>query len=106
MRLNRNDVFNIAVTMETLEHVPPQMVDAYLRKIAEHLEGYFFVTVPNEKGIVFLAKWLAKKILSKDAESYSISELANATLGRMDLVARREHKGFDHWLKTLKNTST
>ena len=96
MRLNSNDVFNIAVAMETLEHVPPQIVDGYLRKIAQHLEGYFFVTVPNEKGIVFLAKWLAKKILSKDAESYTLSELVNATRGRMDLVARREHKGFDY----------
>lgn len=96
MRLNDNDIFNIAVAMETLEHVPPQMVDGYLRKIAHHLDGYLFITVPNEKGIVFLAKWFAKKLLSRDAEHYSLSELANATLGRMALVARREHKGFDY----------
>jgi 2-polyprenyl-3-methyl-5-hydroxy-6-metoxy-1,4-benzoquinol methylase len=96
MDLNDNDVFNIAVAMETLEHVPPQLIDRYLRKIAQHLEGYFFVTVPNEKGIVFLTKWLAKKILSRDAERYSLSELVNATLGRIDLVTRLEHKGFDY----------
>jgi 2-polyprenyl-3-methyl-5-hydroxy-6-metoxy-1,4-benzoquinol methylase len=98
MRLNRDDVFSIAVAMETLEHVPPQMVDGYLQKISQHLDGYFFVTVPNEKGIVFLAKWLVKKFLSKDGEHYTLSELTNATLGRMDLVARREHKGFDYGL--------
>ncbi len=96
MHLKSTDIFSIAVAMETLEHVPPQMIDGFLQKIAEHLEGYFFVTVPNEKGMVFLAKWLAKKLLSKDAETYSITELANATLGRMDLIARREHKGFDY----------
>jgi 2-polyprenyl-3-methyl-5-hydroxy-6-metoxy-1,4-benzoquinol methylase len=81
MRLNRNDVFNIAVAMETLEHVPPESVDGYLRKIAQRLEGYIFVTVPNEKGLVFLIKWLAKKILSGDVESYTLSELTNAILG-------------------------
>lgn len=102
MRLKSSDVFDIAVAMETLEHVPPNMVDGYIRKIAQHLEGYFFVTVPNEKGVVFLAKWLATRILSKDAEHYSLSELANATLGRMDLVARREHKGFDY-VSLVKN---
>lgn len=96
MHLNSNDVFNIAVAMETLEHVPPEMVDGYLRKIAQHLDGYLFVTVPNEKGFVFLAKWIVKKIFSKDAEDYSLAELINATLGRMERVARREHKGFDY----------
>lgn len=96
MNLTSIDVFNIAVAMETLEHVPPQMVDGYLQKIAQHLRGYFFITIPNEKGIILLVKWLAKKILSKDAEHYTFSELVNATLGRMDLVDRREHKGFDY----------
>jgi len=96
MQLDSDDTFNIVVAMETLEHVPPEMVDGYLRKIAQHLEGYLFVTVPNEKGIVFLAKWLVKKVLSKDSDKYSFSELVNATLGRMTLVDRREHKGFDY----------
>lgn len=96
MHLEKDDIFSIAVSMETLEHVPPQMVDGYLRKIAQHLDGYFFVTVPNEKGILFLTKWLIKKTLRADVQHYTISELINATLGRMDRVARREHKGFDY----------
>jgi 2-polyprenyl-3-methyl-5-hydroxy-6-metoxy-1,4-benzoquinol methylase len=94
--LNNKDIFNIAVAMETLEHVPLQLVDGSLRKIAQHLDGYFFVTVPNEKGFLFLTKWLIKKSFTKDATHYSLSELANATLGRMDLVDRHEHKGFDY----------
>lgn len=96
MHLTSSDIFNLAVSMETLEHIPPKMVDDYLRKIAQHLRGYFFITVPNEKGIVFLGKWISKKILSNDDQNYTLSELINATLGRMDLVARREHKGFDY----------
>ena len=96
MCLDRNDIFSLAVAMETLEHIPPQILDSYLQKIAQHLDGYFFVSVPNEKGILFLTKWMLKKAFSKDAEQYSISELINATLGRMDRVARREHKGFDY----------
>jgi 2-polyprenyl-3-methyl-5-hydroxy-6-metoxy-1,4-benzoquinol methylase len=96
MRLDKNDTFNIAVAMETLEHVPPQMVDEYLSKVAQHLDGYFFVSVPNEKGIFFLAKWIIKKIFTKDAQHYSFTELTNATLGRMEKVTRLEHKGFDY----------
>ncbi len=98
MHLSSKEVFNISVAMETLEHIPPPMVDGYLRKIAQHTKGYFFVTVPNEKGIIFLAKWLTKKIFSRDAEKYTLSELINATLGRLDLVTRNEHKGFDYEL--------
>lgn len=96
MCLSAHDRFHVAVSMETLEHVPPHLVDGYLRKIAEHLDGYLFVTVPNEKGVFFLTKWLLKKWVSKDAETYSMRELVNATLGRMDRVERKQHKGFDY----------
>jgi len=96
MALDDDDVFDIGVVMETLEHIPPQLVDGYLEKMARHLDGYFFATVPNEKGIVFLSKWLVKKLLSRDAAPYSFAELINATLGRMTHVSRREHKGFDY----------
>lgn len=96
MHLSAADTFDVAVVMETLEHVPPELVDGYLRKISEHLNGYLFITVPNEKGLLFLAKWAAKKLLRGDSDQYSLSELLNATLGRMNRVARREHKGFDY----------
>jgi len=96
MVLNSKDIFRIAIAMETLEHIPPEMLDGYLQKIAQHLDGYFFVTVPNEKGLFFLIKWLTKKIFSKDSEPYTLAEMFNATLGRMERVTRREHKGFDY----------
>ena len=96
MALTGKDRFDVAVAMETLEHVPPELVDGYLEKISQHLDGYFFITVPNEKGLVFLVKWTLKKLLSKDAHAYSLSEVVNATLGRMHRVKRNEHKGFDY----------
>jgi 2-polyprenyl-3-methyl-5-hydroxy-6-metoxy-1,4-benzoquinol methylase len=96
MRLAADDRFDIAVAMETLEHVPPDMVDGYLRQIADHLDGYLFITVPNETGPVFLGKWAAKAMLGGDPERYSASEVLNATLGRTDRVQRREHKGFNY----------
>ncbi len=96
MHLKDSEVFHIAVAMETLEHIPPETLDEYLRKISQHLEGFFFVTVPNEKGFVLLMKWLIKKALSKDADDYSPGELFNAILGRLDRITRRDHNGLDH----------
>lgn len=96
MHFGDDERFDIAVVMETLEHVPPEMIDGYLEKIAPRLDGYLFITVPNEKGVVFLAKWLTKRVFSKDAEEYSRKELLDAFLGRMNLVKRTEHKGFDY----------
>ena len=95
LQIGPDERFDIAVSMETLEHIPPEMLDEYLDKIAQHLDGLFFVTVPNEKGLVFLLKWAVKRILSRDGYRYTWAELINATLGRMDRVARDQHKGFD-----------
>jgi SAM-dependent methyltransferase len=97
------EVFDVAVVMETLEHLTPETVDGYLRAIAAHLDGYLFVTVPNEKGLVFLSKYTTKKLLGGGTERYSFGDLVNATLGRMHKIDRTkhagEHKGFDYrWL--------
>lgn len=96
MVLDANERFDVSVVMETFEHVPPDMVGGYLEVLARHTTGYLFITVPNEKGPLFLAKWLAKRLLSHDTECYTFAELCNATLGRMDWVARHDHKGFDY----------
>jgi cyclopropane fatty-acyl-phospholipid synthase-like methyltransferase len=91
-----NEQFDIAIAMETFEHLPSEIVDGYLNEIAAHTQQYFFATMPNEKGIIFLAKWLVKRIFSKDYQSYTFKELLYATLGKMNKVSRREHKGFDY----------
>ena len=91
-----DEKFDLAVSMETLEHIPPYLVDAYLAMIAAATHGYFLVTIPNEKYLPFLVKWVAKTIFSKDSEQYSALELFAATFGKMTLVRRNEHKGFDY----------
>lgn len=94
---NTNRPFDTAICMETLEHIPAADIDQYLRLIASHLVGYFFITVPNEKGALFVLKRLTKKILRmKDNEKYTFREFINAAIGRMDKVARNQHKGFDY----------
>lgn len=91
-----HEKFTLAVAMETLEHLSPELCDAYLEKIARHLDGYLLVTVPNEIGPVFLTKWLIKKLFSRDNYNYSLTELVDATLGHTSRIKRHQHKGFDY----------
>lgn len=87
--------FDIAVCMETLEHIPPNLVEDYLDKLAEVTKQYVFVTVPNEKGVVFFLKHLVQKAFLK-AHPYTFREFINETLGRVNKVERSQHKGFDY----------
>ena len=87
--------FDMAASLETLEHVPPEMVPAFLDQLARVTRGHMFVTVPNELGPVFLAKYLAKRIRYGGGETYSFKELVAATLWQSDKVERNDHKGFD-----------
>jgi 2-polyprenyl-3-methyl-5-hydroxy-6-metoxy-1,4-benzoquinol methylase len=94
--LGPNDQFDVSVCLETLEHLPPNEVDFYLAKLAEHTRRYLYVTVPNEIGPVFLAKWLAKTFFYGAAPKYTGSELLNAVIGRTEKITRDQHKGFDY----------
>lgn len=96
MRSLPSDGFNLGASLETLEHVPEGLVGRYLAELARLIDGWLLVTVPNEKGLVFLSKWLAKKALGYKGEPYSAAEVVNATLGRLNRVRRLEHKGFDY----------
>ena len=92
------DRFDIAIAMETLEHVPEEMVSPYLAKLAAATDGYLLITAPNEKGVVFFFKHLVK-LLFGEVEKHSVAEFFHATIGRMDRVRRGHHKGFDYdWL--------
>ena len=92
----RDRTFNVGAALETLEHVPPDLVDGYLKELARVVDGYLLVSIPNEKGIVFLVKWLVKRFVFGSTQDYRVSEIVAATLGRMDKVARHDHKGFDY----------
>lgn len=87
--------FDTALALETLEHVAPGLVAGYIDAIADVTTGHFVVTVPVEKGPVFLGKYVAKRLFG-DYFRYRPSEVWWATIGRMDRVARDDHKGFDY----------
>lgn len=87
---------NLFVSLETLEHIQPGDLEEYVRRLSQIGCDYGLVTVPNEKGIVFLLKYVAKLVLFGDGERYRLKEVIAATFGRMARVERREHKGFDY----------
>lgn len=89
---------DLGVALETLEHIPPHMLDDYLRELSRIVSGHVVFSVPNEKGVVFLGKWIVKSILLRDddGEKYKISEVLFATIGMTSKVRRDEHKGFDY----------
>lgn len=94
--LKPSDRFDVFVCMETLEHIPPDEVENYLEKISRHLDGYLFITVPNEKGLMCILKIIVKRLVGQNYDNYTLSEMFNAFIGRMRYVERREHKGFDY----------
>jgi Methyltransferase domain len=87
--------FDVGICMETLEHVPPEFVEPYLFELSRAIDGYLFITVPIERGLVFFIKHSLKKTLRMKHESFQSSEFFNCVLGRMSKVPRHEHKGFD-----------
>ncbi len=89
------ETFDAVICMDTLEHLPPAAFPEYVDILSRAAKGYVLVTVPNEKGIAFAAKYLVKSALGGN-EPYTIREAVDAVLGRTDRIARREHKGFDY----------
>ena len=87
--------FDTSLCLETLEHVAPDLVAPYVEEIARVTTGHLVVTVPNEKGPVFLGKYVTKRLFG-DYFPYRPIEVLGATMGRMDLVQRDDHKGFDY----------
>lgn len=89
--------FDVAIALETFEHLPPETVEAYISAIADRLDGPLFITVPCEKGLPLLFKAAASKLLKiRRSEQYTKLEFMAAVLGQMHKVARDEHKGFDY----------
>jgi hypothetical protein len=87
--------FDVGICMETLEHIPPELVEPYLFRLSRVIDGYLFITVPIERGLIFLVKQILKRTLGMKHESFHGGEFLNCVLGRMSKVRRREHKGFD-----------
>lgn len=92
----RKGHFDLGIALETLEHVPPTLMTRYLDELARITRGHLLVSVPNELGPIFLAKYLAKLALWGDVQPYKVREVIAATFRRSDLVERDDHKGFDY----------
>jgi 2-polyprenyl-3-methyl-5-hydroxy-6-metoxy-1,4-benzoquinol methylase len=92
------DGYDIGISLETMEHIPPAMVDGYLDILAKSIKSTAFFSVPNEIGLPFLGKYLAKKLIYRDSmdEAYSLREVLYEILGQPQYVHRNEHKGFDY----------
>lgn len=101
------DEYDLGISLETIEHIPPAIVDGYLQIISRSVTTIVFFTVPNETGLPFLIKYIAKKVLYRDSkdEEYTIAEFWNELLGRTTNVHRNEHKGFNYrlFIKQLEN---
>ena len=89
-------VYDLGVSIETFEHIPPELVCPYLKKLSENIKGNILITVPNEKGPFFLIKKLIKPKDRLAKTKYSILDNLNIFLGRTNYVERDNHKGFDY----------
>jgi hypothetical protein len=92
------DKFSTFISLETLEHIPVDMLDDFIVKISSKISdgGFLFITVPNEIGFIFLMKYLYKNFISADSDVYKPSEVFWAVFGRTSKIARKEHKGFNY----------
>jgi Methyltransferase domain len=92
--------FDVSVCQETIEHLPLADTEKYIAQLAKATKGYCFISVPNEKGIVFLIKHMFKALTQPkgDREDYSFAEIFYSTIGNIKKVERHEtgHKGFDY----------
>lgn len=88
--------FDVGFCMETFEHIPPNLVEPYLIKLREHVRDFLIITVPNEKGVFFLIKYLIKLIFMKLPQPYTFKEIIYSIIGMSKKVQRNQHKGFDY----------
>lgn len=98
--LQLNEQFDLAIVMETFEYLPSHQLESYIAAIASKLrpDGYLLASLPNEKGIPVVVKWLGAKLSGVPRSRYSLHQLADAAIGRLHRVARAERgrKGFDY----------
>ena len=94
IKLEKHEIFQLALSLETLEHIPEKLLCPYLEKINKNLKGYFLITVPNEKGPFFILKRIARP--EPDTYSYRPKDYINLLFGRTNYIERDNHKGFDY----------
>ncbi len=90
--------FDISICQEVLEHLRSDDLINYIKILAASTKQYCFVTIPNESGLFFLAKFIWKKMTQGEDETYSFKEVLYTTFGKIHKVERSDHghKGFDY----------
>jgi SAM-dependent methyltransferase len=86
--------FDLALCLETIEHVSREDMRNYLRLLAAAAPVTLF-SIPNEIGPVFVLKRIAHTIL-RSKRQYSAKEFFLQSVGRTDRVAQEDHKGFNY----------
>lgn len=89
-----NKKFDVLVSLETFEHIEPNLVEPFLEKLSKQINKVAFFSVPVERGLPFLIATFVR-IINRKPKKYTISEFFNSIIGRMDKVDRKGHKGFD-----------
>jgi hypothetical protein len=87
--------FDVGICMETLEHLPDELVDGYLQVLANVVRGPVFFTIPVERGAMLVAKQLGYRIFGMYGDRLSWRDLLNGALSQTDRIPRHEHAGFD-----------
>lgn len=87
--------FDVTICMETFEHIPEQTVEGYLERLRSVVAGYFFITVPIERGIPFLTKYIARPLIAKENWGMSRAAVWWHLVGKPTKVPHDGHIGFD-----------
>ncbi len=93
--IDLSQTFDVGICMETLEHLPDELVDGYLEILAKVVRGPVFFTIPVERGAMLVAKQLGYRIFGMYGDRLSWRDLLNGALSQTDRIPRHEHAGFD-----------
>lgn len=95
--LAEGEPFDIAICMETLEHLPLKDIDAYLDYLRRMTVDFCYSTIPVESGVFFPLKYVYKWFVEAVTAPFRFSELAAAAFGCMHKVQCMEagRRGFD-----------
>lgn len=92
----RQEPYDVGICMETFEHLDDELLVAYLEALRGLVTRRMYITVPVERGLLFLLKHGAKSLFrAKGKGTYTAADIWNLTLGKTDAVERDQHRGFD-----------
>lgn len=91
--------FDTAFALEVIYYFSDELLDEYAKFVAERCDGPFVVTTLNESGPFLAARYLLRRlgIVERDGtvSTYTLREVAKASLGQIEKIPRCLRKGFD-----------